>query len=92
MQHTHHQVQDLLYLRQLHYGKLGQLARERAALLSNMTCYKIDENHVSDKVAQLAKWSEQLRENGAEEYRTYKQFTSAFYRGVRPLSCYYSWH
>jgi len=83
MQHSDPQIQDLLYLRQLFYGKLGQLARERTALLSHMTCYKIDESHVSDKVTQLTQWSEQLRENAAEEHQSYKQFSSAFYRGVR---------
>ena len=83
MQHSDPQIQDLLYLRQLFYGKLGQLARERTALLSHMTCYKIDESHVSDKVIQLTQWSEQLRENAAEEHQSYKQFSSAFYRGVR---------
>jgi len=83
MQHSDPQIQDLLYLRQLFYGKLGQLARERTALLSNMTCYKIDESHISDKVAQLTQWSEQLRENAAEEHQIYKRFSSAFYRGVR---------
>ncbi len=83
MQHSDPQIQDLLYLRQLFYGKLGQLARERTALLSHMTCYKIDESHISDKVTQLTHWSEQLRENAAEEHQSYKQFSSAFYRGVR---------
>ncbi|DBA95502.1 TPA: hypothetical protein ACH3X3_013360 [Trebouxia sp. C0006] len=82
MQHSDPQIQDLLYLRQLFYGKLGQLARERTALLSHMTCYKIDESHVSDKVTQLTQWSEQLRENAAEEHQSYKQFSSAFYRGI----------
>ncbi len=94
MQHSEPQIQDLLYLRQLFYGKLGQLARQRSALLSHMTCYKIDESHVSDKVTQLTHWSEQLRENAAEEHQSYKQFSSAFYRGVRlsfflvSLACY----
>jgi len=83
MQHSDPQIQDLFYLRQLFYGKLGQLARERTSLLSNMTCYKIDDSHISDKVAQLTQWSEQLRENAAEEHQSYKQFSSAFYRGVR---------
>jgi len=31
--------------------------------------------------------AEQLRANGADEYRTYMQFSSAFSRGVSFLPC-----
>ncbi len=82
MQHTDSQLQDLLYLRQLFCHKLGQLARERNRLLSKMTGCKMDMSHASDKLAEMTKWSDHLRENGAEEYRTYMQLSTVYYRGV----------
>jgi len=53
MQHTDIQTQDWLHLRQLSYFKIGQLARERKALLRNMTQCQMDMGHVSDKLAQM---------------------------------------
>ena len=82
MQHTDSQTQDWLHLRELFYFKIGQLARERKALLINMTQYQMDMGHVSDKLTQMTKWSDHLRENGAEEYRSYCMFATAFLRGV----------
>ena len=38
--------------------------------------------HASDKLTEMERLAEQLRANGAEEYRTYVQLSSAFYRGV----------
>ena len=82
MQHTDSQVQDILHLRQLFYHKLGQLARERKALLSSMSHCQVEMSHVSDKFAAMTTWSDQLRENGLEEYRAYLQNACIFYRGV----------
>lgn len=82
MQHTDCQMQDILYLRQLFYHKLGQLARQRRALLTSMSQCKIDMSHVSEKFSAMSKWSYQLRENGFEEYRAYLQYAYIFYRGV----------
>lgn len=86
MQHTDSQVQDWLHLRQLFYHKLGQLARERKTLLTNMTQNKVDMSHVSDKLSQMTSWSLEMKENGAEEYRVYCMFATAFLRGV----CFFS--
>lgn len=85
LQHTDSQTQDWLHLRQLFYHKVGQLARERKALLANMTQNKVEMSHVSDKLARMTSWSDQLRNNGKEEHRAYLQFQTAFYRGV---NCY----
>ena len=82
MQHTDSQTQDWLHLRELFYFKIGQLARERKALLINMTQYQMDMGHVSDKLTRMTKWSDHLRLNGAEEYRSYCMFATAFLRGV----------
>ena len=82
IQCTESQVQDVLYLRQLFYHKLGQLARERQSLLRNMMRHKMEMSHVSDKLSETTRWSDELRENGAEEYRAYLQFTSVYLRGV----------
>ena len=82
MQHTDRQMQDIMHIRKLFYHKLGQLARERKALLMFMSHSKVDMSHVSDKFAAMTKWSDQLRENGLEEYRVYLQNGSIFYRGV----------
>ncbi len=82
MQHTDSQTQDWLHLRQLFYFKIGQLARERKALLINMTQCETDMDHDSDKLTQMTQWSDLLRENSAEEYRSYAMFGTAFLRGV----------
>ena len=82
MQYTERQVQDIMYLRRLFYHKLGQLARERQALLHNMMHNRMDMGHVSDKLTETDRWSIELRENGAEEYRAYLQFLSVYMRGV----------
>ncbi|DBA78406.1 TPA: hypothetical protein ACH3X2_007903 [Trebouxia sp. C0005] len=82
MQHTGSQTQDWLHLRQLFYFKIGQLARERKALVMNMTQCQMDMGHVSDKLTQMTRWADQLRENGAEEYRSYCMFATAFLRGI----------
>ena len=50
MQHTDSQTQDWLHLRQFFYFKIGQLARERRALLVNVTQCQMDMGHTSDKM------------------------------------------
>ena len=83
MQYTDAQMQDLMYLRNLFYYKMGQLARQRQVLLHNMTMGpRVTMSHASDKLSKVISWSDQLRENGAEEYRCYMQFVTAAYRGV----------
>ncbi len=79
---TEAQVQDLLYLRRLFCGKIGQLGRARKDLMSKMPSESIGICHASDKLEEVTNLAEQLRANGSEEYRTYMQFASSFYRGV----------
>ena len=83
MQYTEAQMQDMMYIRHLFYYKIGQLARERKALLENMHQAQVSLCHASDKLSQMTRWSDQLRENGAEEYRCHMQFIIAVFRGVR---------
>ena len=80
------QIQDLLHLRRLFCGKIGQLGRARRSLLSQLPSESIGTSHASDKLDQVTSLAEQLRANGSEEYRTYMQFASTFYRGVSVYS------
>ena len=83
MQYTDQQVQDLLDLRRLYGFRRGQLARERKTLLNNLTSCRMDgTSHVCDKLNETAKWSDLLKENGAEEHRSYMQIHTASCRGV----------
>ena len=79
------QVQDLLYLRHLFCGKIGQLKRARLQLVAKLSSDTADNCHVTDKLAQLTSLTEQLRANGSEEYRAHMQLTSAMCRGVSVL-------
>lgn len=74
-------------LRRLFYCKVGQLCRERKALLSHMANEQdvganIGLDDVSVRLSEVSDFAEQLRANGADEYKTYMQFSSAFSRGV----------
>lgn len=85
LQYTDGQINDFMHLRRFMNGKLGQLARERRAVLTKMTWSQVDACHPSDKLSKLSTWAEQLQRNGAEEYRTYGQWAIAVFRGVRLL-------
>ena len=90
--YTAEQIKDLMHLRQLFYSKVGQLCRERKALLRRMANEQevgasIGLDEVSVRLAEVSDLADQLRANGADEYRTYMQFSSAFSRGVRPFTC-----
>ena len=76
------QIQDLLYLRRLFCGKIGQLGRARKELMSRVPSETIGLCHASDKLEEVTNVAEQLAANGSEEYRVYMQFASSFYRGV----------
>ncbi|DBB00359.1 TPA: hypothetical protein ACH3X1_013711 [Trebouxia sp. C0004] len=85
--YTPEQMKDLLHLRLLFYSQVGQLCRERKALLR----YMADEqdvgtntglDDVSVRLSEVSDLAEQLRANSADEYRTYMQFSSAFFRGL----------
>ena len=87
MTYTQDQTKDLMHLRQLFYSKVGQLCRERKALLCQMADEQdvganIGLDDVSVRLSEVSDLAEQLRANGADEYRTYMQFSSAFSRGV----------
>ena len=82
------QIRDLMHLRRLFYSKVGQLCRERKALLSHMANEQdvganIGLDDVSVRLSEVSDFAEQLRANGGDEYKTYMQFSSAFSRGVR---------
>lgn len=88
LQYTEEQEQDLMHLRRLFYGKIGQLCRERRALLKQMGSEQdvganIGLENVSVRLSEVSDLAERLQANGADEYRTCMQFTSAFLRGVR---------
>ena len=76
------QTDDIIQLRCLFYRKLGQLARHRKALLSQMGQSQVDTCHASEKLSGLADWGQRLHQNGMEEYRTWLQFALCLMRGV----------
>ncbi|KAL0055380.1 hypothetical protein WJX82_011516 [Trebouxia sp. C0006] len=85
--YTSEQVKDLMHLRLLFYSRIGQLCRERKALLRHMADEQdvganIGLDDVSVRLSEVSDLAEQLRANGADEYRTYMQFSSAFSRGL----------
>ncbi|DBA70363.1 hypothetical protein WJX79_000172 [Trebouxia sp. C0005] len=85
--YTPEQVKDLMHLRLLFYSRIGQLCRERKALLRHMADEQdvganIGLDDVSVRLSEVSDLAEQLRANGADEYRTYMQFSSAFSRGL----------
>ena len=87
LQYSAEQEQDLMHLRRLFYGKIGQLCRERIALLKQMGSDQelvvgIGLDDVSVRLSEVSDLAQRLQANGADEYRTYMQFTSAVLRGV----------
>ena len=97
LQYTEAQEQDLLHLRRLFYGKLGQLARERALLLSKMpaACNVVENNepisfhlgfrHVADQLTLTKEVSDQLCANHAEESSVYMSHGFCLFRCVSCL-------
>ena len=75
----------MMHLRQLLFSKLGQIYRDRQALLSKMPTDADGVCICSDKLAEMTDSAEQLRNSGAEELNTYMQSSSAFFRGVKSL-------
>lgn len=92
---TDAQEQDLMHLRRLFYGKLGQLARERAALLKKMPAAANEgENreplsfhsgfrHAADQLALTKEVADQLCANHAEESLVYMAYGFCLFRCVR---------
>lgn len=84
--YTESQVDDILHLRQLLVHKQGQLARERRALLSKIECSSTERlQNPGEKFSELTQCSEQLRQNGAMEYRAYIEYCGAYHAGVSSL-------
>lgn len=77
---------DLIHLRRIFYGRLGQLLRERKQLLSQVAGDTSDVYRAMEAVPEFKDVAQHLRDNGLAEYRAYCQFASAFFRGVRPLT------
>lgn len=77
------QVQDVLYLRQLFYGKRGQLARQRQALLEQFEKTRQAEDCVLDSVVEWTEIADRLCKNAKEEYRTTMQLAATLHIGVR---------
>ena len=86
MELSESQIADILHLRKLLYCKQGQLARERQALVAKMDAVSVcNIEGIGEKFAQLSQCSEQLQNNGAEEYRIWVEFGGAYHAGVSPL-------
>lgn len=84
--YTGSQVQDLLHLRRLYYGKLGQLYRQRKELRSQvpLACMgEVDNICATDNYTLLSNLAEKLRVNAAEEYSVFLQSFCAISRGVQ---------
>ena len=69
-------------MRQLFYGKLGQLARQRQTFLDQLTTSHQDSSRPFDRASELLEPTEGLRRNAVEEYRTVMQFAAAMYLGI----------
>ena len=80
---TEDQQLDLMHLRALFYSRLGQLLRERRELLCKIDQDSDDSPWTQATAPEYADIAKQLRANGLAEYRTYMQFASTFFKGVR---------
>ena len=89
---TDNQQQDMLHLRRLFYGKLGQLARERASILQQVDAaeppgqpsqpmpFNLGFRHTADKLTETNELADQLCANRAEESQTYMYSIVCLYR------------
>ena len=91
MNYSESQKQDILHLRRLFYGKLGQLSRARAAIMDQMPAavqpspvppFNLDIKFTANKLAETKEWADQLCANRAEESRAYLYCTICLSRGV----------
>ena len=91
MNYSEGQQQDMLYLRRLFYGKLGQLSRARAAIMDQMPAavqpspvlpFNVDYKSSARKVTETKEWADQLCANRAEESQAYLYCSFCLYRGV----------
>ena len=78
-------MKDILHIRRLYYGKLGQLYRQRKELRSQVpvACsVGAEAQSAPDNYTALSQLAEQLRINAAEEYSVFLQSFCALWRGV----------
>ena len=94
LKYTEAQEQDLLHLRRIFYGKLGQLARERAAVMSKMPSsaqpsapisFHLGHQHVAKQLAVTKEAADQICANHVEEGLVYQAHGFCVYRCVRCL-------
>ncbi|DBA92184.1 TPA: hypothetical protein ACH3X1_015897 [Trebouxia sp. C0004] len=85
------QQQDMLHLRRLFYGKLGQLSRARAAMMAQMPAadrhdavlpFNLDIKSSANKFTETKEWADQLCANRAEESRAYLYCGVCLLRGI----------
>ena len=91
---TDSQEQDMLHLRHLFYAKLGQLARQRGALLRKVpdagselqhtkaVTFNHGYRHVADKLVETTEVAEQLCANRYEETQVYMYCSFCLFRCV----------
>ena len=91
LQFTPDQKQDLLHLRRLFLAKVGQLARQRQALLERIANSEGNLPGSSGRVTQ-SEDAAQLRQNGIEECQIHLQFVGAMVDGVTFSCCNKSSH
>ncbi len=86
MDHSEEQLQDLMLVRRLFCAQMGQLARDREALLNKLLgVNRVDVSvlmYANDRLTQLTYLTTQLRHHAAAEFQMYLQLAAAFYRGV----------
>ena len=91
----------MLHLRRLFYGRLGQLSRVRAAIMTHMPA-AVKHNDadvpvvdstasIANQLADTSSWAEQLCANHAEEGRAHLYCGVAVHWGVRPLPHALTW-
>ena len=94
MDYSESQQQDMLHLRRLFYGKLGQLSRVRAAIMAHMPAavkhdadlpFNLDMKSAANKFTETKEWADQLCANRAEESRVFLYCAVCLLRGVSLL-------
>lgn len=86
---TEAQQVDTTYLRMLFYARLGALSCQRKELLQQAShlAEDVDAVQAASRLAATNALAQQLHENSAAEFKTYMQLTSAYRRGVSPMTC-----
>ena len=91
LQLTGAQQQDMLHLRRCLYSKVGQLSRERDAIMSSMPAasqpthsqpFQLDFKNSTDKLAETKEWADALCANRANESRAFVYAKLCLSRGV----------